>query len=109
MPELPEVESFRRMLLPLASQATPLKLELVKENPPRQFLSQKEVDDINNNNYTVKDVRRKGKLICMELTTTTTTTAAEASTKSRPTPITKFLNVHMGMTGRITRPDKVPT
>ena len=106
MPELPEVESFRRLLLPLISQKLPLFLELMKENPPKKFLTQEDITQLSGKCF-VKDVLRKGKLIAIVLecckngkirhhpTTTTTTTLL-------------YLFVHMGMTGRISTPDHVP-
>ena len=96
MPELPEVENFRQLLLPLVSGKDPLRLErcTLDKKPPRKFLSDDDIDDINNQCCRLVDVLRKGKLICMLLET------------KKKTKI--YIFVHMGMTGRISTPDYVP-
>jgi hypothetical protein len=66
MPELPEVENFRRLLLPLVSKGklSTLTIECPSQTPPRTFLTPEQVKSLNGN-CCVKDVLRKGKLICM--------------------------------------------
>lgn len=66
MPELPEVENFRRLLLPLVSKTSTLSLECTSTSPPKKFLSPEDLDVLNKN-CRVKSVERKGKLICMVL------------------------------------------
>lgn len=95
MPELPEVECFRRMLLPLINKKEPLHLELVNENPSRKFISPEQVEEINNSSLCVLEIKRRGKQICLCL--------------GAPNEVpSQFLFVHMGMTGRITTPKKAP-
>ena len=90
MPELPEVEHFRGLLLPLISRTAPLSVELLSEKPPKSFISRQDVSDLNEHCYLV-DVKRKGKLLCLILDL-----PEENSARDR------FLFLHMGMTGRIT-------
>jgi formamidopyrimidine-DNA glycosylase len=96
MPELPEVESFRQLLLPLVSDTQPIQFKRlnVDKKPPRKFLSDEDITEINKQGYRLSDVVRKGKLICMIL---------DVEMKD-----TKYLFVHMGMTGRISTPDYMP-
>lgn len=95
MPELPEVECFRRVLLPLINPKAPLYLELVGANPSRKFISPEQVTEINNASLCVLEIKRRGKQICLYL----------GMPNGSPS---KFLFVHMGMTGRITAPGKAP-
>jgi formamidopyrimidine-DNA glycosylase len=97
MPELPEVEHFRSLLEPLISSNDTLHLERgsVETKPPRKFLDDDQIAEINQGKYHVVKVIRKGKQIAMNL----------GNTK---TGGTKFLMVHMGMTGRICTPEVVP-
>lgn len=99
MPELPEVEHFRRLLLPLASSSNTLSFELTSEKPPRSFISKDDVAILNDKVY-LTDVKRKGKLICMILTVKPTKKCQEQRFH--------YLFVHMGMTGRIATPTYVP-
>jgi formamidopyrimidine-DNA glycosylase len=100
MPELPEVEQFRRLLIPLISTKHALQLERhsLDRQPPRKFLSDADIDEIHAFKYVVSDVLRKGKLICMVLTSKNN----NAVTKR------KYLMVHMGMTGRISNSSHIP-
>ena len=101
MPELPEVEHFRSLLEPLISSKYTLYLERgsLETKPPRKFLDDDQIAEINASKYFVSKISRRGKLIAMTLTKKTST----------PTSVgTKFLMVHMGMTGRISTPDVVP-
>jgi formamidopyrimidine-DNA glycosylase len=93
MPELPEVEHFRQLLLPLISEF-PLIIERLStdKTPPRKFLSPEQINNLSGK-CRVTDVLRKGKLLCMVL---------ESSEK---TITNHFLFLHMGMTGRISTPD----
>uniref|UniRef100_A0A7S4ADJ1 Formamidopyrimidine-DNA glycosylase catalytic domain-containing protein n=1 Tax=Pseudo-nitzschia australis TaxID=44445 RepID=A0A7S4ADJ1_9STRA len=127
MPELPEVQNFRRLLLPLISKEHPLKLERcsLEKKPPRKFIDDDEIESVHSGEFLVSDVLRKGKLICMvlvskkdndnankpkgrkkqensrEATGSTTATAMGSAT-------TKYLFLHMGMTGRISTPECIP-
>jgi formamidopyrimidine-DNA glycosylase len=97
MPELPEVENFRLLLVPLVSPSSRLQVTLVNDKPPRRFLSTDDVKLINSSECHVENVVRKGKLICMILQPT------------KDTIINKlYLFLHMGMTGRISTPDYLP-
>jgi formamidopyrimidine-DNA glycosylase len=97
MPELPEVESFRRLLMPLVSKTQPLRLTRLntETSPPRKFLSDEEITDINQQDYRVRSLDRKGKLICLEL-------------QNEKRKKTLYCFIHMGMTGRISTPGNVP-
>jgi formamidopyrimidine-DNA glycosylase len=97
MPELPEVELFRQLLLPLVSSSLTLSIELTSEKPPNKFISKEDVALLNNQVYLV-DVKRKGKLICMEL---------QCVNKKIHKLEYLYLFVHMGMTGRISTPTHV--
>lgn len=98
MPELPEVEQFRRLLLPLVSKTGRLQLARLslETKPPRKFLSDEDINVINEKDFCVSDVQRKGKLICLIL-------------QSDKYQKTSYLFVHMGMTGRISNPSFVPS
>jgi formamidopyrimidine-DNA glycosylase len=126
MPELPEVESFRQLLLPLVSSDEPIVLERLNldKTPPKVFPSDDEIDGVSGK-YRVSDVLRKGKLICivLEKCENSKKTATSKSSKSikgettskkqRPKEdevncAVRYLFLHMGMTGRISTPDHVP-
>jgi formamidopyrimidine-DNA glycosylase len=126
MPELPEVESFRQLLLPLVSTDEPIVLERsnLDKTPPKVFPSDDEIDGVSGK-YRVSDVLRKGKLICLVLkrckdskkSATTKSSKPKkgerTSKKQRPTEdgdhcTVRYLFLHMGMTGRISTPDHVP-
>jgi formamidopyrimidine-DNA glycosylase len=100
MPELPEVENFRRLLLPLISKSIPLSIRILnpENSPKRKFISQQDVDKLNNQVLLI-DVQRKGKLICMILS---------SIQNKRNNPNRWYLFLHMGMTGRISTPDYIP-
>lgn len=95
MPELPEVERFRRIMLPLVTprnSSERLHLELVgKESDlPRKWLTPK-VAKAESGRWCCTEVARKGKLLCMVL--------------ERPSDDERrFLFLHMGMTGRLSSP-----
>ena len=80
MPELPEVEHFRQILLPLVvgSKAGSAKTKSTKNHPcvvfecppplpTKRFPSQDIIDLINQGRYVIEDVLRKGKVLCMIL------------------------------------------
>jgi formamidopyrimidine-DNA glycosylase len=96
MPELAEVEQFRRLLLPLVSTTKPVQISSVQHNPPRAWPTAEQFQSIANNCY-CKDVIRKGKQIVMVLQQFGTPVEAKE-------PKQLFLHLHMGMTGRITTP-----
>lgn len=100
MPELPEVQNFRRLLLPLVSKDDCLRLERhnLERAPPRRFISDEQIEEIHATKFVVADVLRKGKLICMVLT----------EKSNRPNNTTRYLFLHMGMTGRISTPECIP-
>lgn len=92
------MENFRRLLVPLVSETQTLKIECpVPHNPPRSWISAEEIQSLNGN-CRVKDVIRKGKLICMVLDC-----IEKVENES-----TVYLFLHMGMTGRISTPSNVP-
>ena len=104
MPELPEVEDFRQILLPLVGESKknePLVLERdsLDKKPPRKFVSDEDIEHINKTKYYVTQAMRKGKLICLVLT---------ESLSSPTSNDAKYLYVHMGMTGRISTSDYIP-
>jgi formamidopyrimidine-DNA glycosylase len=113
MPELPEVESFRRLLLPLVSTSTALGIELTavdanadgSRKPLRNVVRQEEVQHLSHHVYLV-DVQRKGKLMCMILQGMG---AKDNLPNLDPNPKLEYfyLFLHMGMTGRISTPDRV--
>jgi formamidopyrimidine-DNA glycosylase len=82
MPELPEVELFRRLLLPLVSTTKPVKITSVQHNPPRAWPTTAQFESIS----FVKENRLSW--------------FYKAGTAQEE----KFLLLHMGMTGRITTP-----
>lgn len=102
MPELPEVETFRRLLEPLISTEHVLRLERhsLDKAPPRRFLSDEEIDEIHSFRCVVSDVLRKGKLIGMVLT--------PRNDDKKKAPKNKYLMIHMGMTGRISNASHIP-
>ena len=106
MPELPEVENFRRLLLPLISWEHPLILERcsLEKAPPRKIVTDEEIIEIQNSELVVTDVLRKGKLICMVLNGKKRTKGK----KQRENCAAKYLFLHMGMTGRISSPQCIP-
>ena len=111
MPELPEVEGFRRLLLPLVG-AGRLSVKLLGDKPPRKFLSKDQVSLIHQQ-HVVKEILRKGKVICIVLAPTTSaepkTTTTTTTTKSKgPHEKQQYLFLHMGMTGRISTPTVIP-
>jgi formamidopyrimidine-DNA glycosylase len=98
MPELPEVEQFRRLLLPLVSTTKPVKITSVQHNPPRAWPTTEQFESISDNFY-CKDVLRKGKQIVMVLQQ-----IATSGKVKQEQPKEKYMLLHMGMTGRITTP-----
>jgi len=101
MPELPEVERFRQILLPMVNETCDIEFELVGEKPPRKWIS---VEDVNANNgkWHCQDVIRKGKQLCMVLKehTSKVKDTKEYNSKSK----SMYFYLHMGMTGRIISP-----
>eukprot|EP00536_Pseudo-nitzschia_multiseries_P007190 jgi/Psemu1/296487/fgenesh1_pm.166_\ len=104
MPELPEVQNFRRLLLPLVSEKHPLRLERrsLDKAPPRKFIKEEEIDIIHSSELVVADVLRKGKLLCMVLKKDSADSTAATTNNN------KYLFLHMGMTGRISNPGCIP-
>lgn len=106
MPELAEVENFRRLLLPLVSGEHPLVLERcsLEKTPPRRFVTDEEIHEIQSSKLITTDVLRKGKLICMVLKEREKTKGK----KENGNHTAKYLFLHMGMTGRISNPNCIP-
>lgn len=95
MPELVEVEHFRKLLLPLirvgGGGESKLRIETPSPTKPKGFPSKEEWDELTE--FSVKDVLRKGKLLRIEL---------ECRGHDD-----RHLYLHMGMTGRISCPGRV--
>lgn len=102
MPELPEVEHFRQILLPFVTSRNDdtknhrLKLSLVNQNPPKKWLTSDDVEALSGKCYCA-DVRRKGKQLCMALNV--------VNDDDEIIQI-RYLYLHMGMTGQIMAPNK---
>ncbi|KAL7554438.1 hypothetical protein ACHAWF_017881 [Thalassiosira exigua] len=130
MPELPEVEHFRRILLPLVDGGgtSVVSLECPPPAPTKRFPSSEVVDKINEGGYVMKEVLRKGKVLCAVLQKakkagaerakqTPTASGADARSKADAeadeereitgNEPTLYLSLHMGMTGRISSPGRV--
>jgi formamidopyrimidine-DNA glycosylase len=100
MPELVEVENFRQLLLSLKNEAcssssSQLKVETPSPPGPKVFPSPSELKLLEN--CSVQDVERKGKLLRLVL-----------SPKEEPNSL-PYLYLHMGMTGRISTPENIPS
>ena len=121
MPELPEVESFRRLLLPLVSGEHPLRLERqsLEKSPPSKFVTDDEINEVHRLDLIVSDVLRKGKLICLVLkgkkgkfnnsnNNTNGNNKKKKKNENKNVAGTKYMFLHMGMTGRISTPDHIP-
>ncbi|KAL7525729.1 hypothetical protein ACHAXR_001132, partial [Thalassiosira sp. AJA248-18] len=147
MPELPEVEHFRQILLPLAGtskttfssakcskKCSYVVLECPPPLPTKRFPSQEVIDLVNQGCYVIKDVLRKGKVLCILLQKQNDISSAEKEEKKKrvgkssalPANETSgdnndetkiaitgkesmlYLSLHMGMTGRISSPEHVP-
>mmetsp|Transcript_1884 Transcript_1884/g.2299 ORF Transcript_1884/g.2299 Transcript_1884/m.2299 type:complete len:378 (-) Transcript_1884:49-1182(-) len=118
MPELVEVENYRKHLLTLTIPETEdiskytsssIQFECPSPSPPRIFLSQSDFDHIEK--CYVCSVERKGKLLRLllkrkQIPDSATTTCSSDDEKNHNT--TSFLYLHMGMTGRISTPVYVP-
>ncbi len=111
MPELVEVENFRQLLLRLVakdddeSESNQLSFLCPSPTPPKTFPSKPQLEMLKS--CTVKDVERKGKLLRLVLLHTSTSTSTR--TMCSENAETMFLYLHMGMTGRISIPDYVPS
>ena len=117
MPELPEVEHYRRILQPLivvASSSEPpsvhsrLQVTIPRTVPtPKVFPSDSEWQTIVQSCH-VQGVQRKGKLLRLILRPHAES-AADALDGKKLEPVV-FLYMHMGMTGRISTPAQpIPT
>ena len=128
MPELPEVESFRIILLPLSDVTgtqtlslhcpPPLPENLINKG---RFPSNGAIDKINKGSYSITDVLRKGKVVCAVLKKTDSKRSRYFVSKSKKAredqnddssitgeePVL-YLSMHFGMTGRMSSPDHVP-
>ena len=98
MPELPEVERFRQILLPLVTvqKKHSLDFKLYGEKLPRKWVGSDEVDS-NTGKYCCVEVLRKGKQLCMVLESIIKTTI-KGKEVNLPR---KYFYLHMGMTGRL--------
>jgi formamidopyrimidine-DNA glycosylase len=77
-----------------------------EKSPPRKWLTPEDVDTITGK-FACVDVLRKGKLLCMVLQRVESKSDKNASMKSESktrSSSTKYLFLHMGMTGRIAAP-----
>ena len=88
MPELPEVEHFRQLMLPLvvnneetSSHSVLLKVECPSATQPKNFPTNEELQFINKYPHQVKDVLRKGKLLCIVLQNMKTNQSKSTSLK----------------------------
>lgn len=126
MPELPEVEHYRQILLSLVSnenkeqkKAKAVHLEFGPPPlPTKRFPSERTIRLINEGDYNIIDVLRKGKVLCVVLKKTrsgkttskiddiSTTIIEEADITGKEATI--LLSLHMGMTGRISSPNHIP-
>jgi len=136
MPELPEVEHYRQTLLPLVccrhkerqsnnNEQQNVQLEFGPPPlPTKRFPSEETIRLINNGNYVIADVLRKGKVLCLVLeknrnsrsikaqhdddhdVTTNQTNHDNGSITGNETIV--LLSMHMGMTGRISSPKHIP-
>jgi len=104
MPELPEVERFRQILMPLVNTTSQsktttkqhqLKLELYGDKPPRKWVSKEDIDANNTGKWCCTDILRKGKLLCMVLE------SMPSCKKKQTAKKLKYFFLHMGMTGRV--------
>jgi formamidopyrimidine-DNA glycosylase len=119
MPELPEVEHMRKILLCLKSPTEAddgrnkrVHILRVNGNPPRSFLSDEEIESLNQSRCIVADVTRKGKLLCLELECEKevmfiTTTGKDDDKTTTINAKKVYIFLHMGMTGRISSPNKI--
>src|SRR6056300_368682 len=134
MPELPEVEHYRQTLLPLVCcrskgrQSNNNKQQNVQLEfgppplPTKRFPSEETIRLINDGNYVIADVLRKGKVLCLVLeknrngsikaqhdddhdVTTNQTNHDNDSITGNETTV--LISMHMGMTGRISSPNHI--
>jgi len=99
MPELVEVENFRRILLRLKSNVNaPLHIDLPSPTVPKVFPTESQIETVKR--CLVKDVERKGKLLRLVL---------QQTDKEFDDNTNIYLYMHMGMTGRISTPDNIPS
>ena len=129
MPELPEVESFRLILLPLADKTGKQTLSLQCPPPLPENLINKgrfppkdTIDKLNKGDYSITDVLRKGKVVCAVLKKADIKKSRHFISKSKKaredggdddSSITGeeqvlYLSLHFGMTGRMSSPDIMP-
>ena len=97
MPELVEVENYRRLLLTLKKSTSPslISINLPSPKPPKTFPSTTDFEILKK--CSVKDVERKGKLLRLVL----------GRSDLKPKELI-HLYLHMGMTGRISTPNEIP-
>ena len=120
MPELPEVERFRQLLLPFVSTEFPLSLSLTSDRPDSVKFSRNDISSLfgdgnrseGKRQHFLKSVNRKGKLIYLHLIQDNScvdniVSASCASTDDRDNDDSQntYLFLHMGMTGRISTPE----
>lgn len=103
MPELCEVENYRRILLKLCLSSTSV-LSVETPSTAKEFLTQSEKDIIEQ--CVAKDVERKGKLLRIVLSKTIPTKCNEDKSNSAETT---HLYFHFGMTGRVSTPECIPS
>ena len=106
MPELPEVESYRQILLSLvtdrSSQNESVRLEFGPPPlPNKRFPSEQTIAEINEGNFNIINVLRKGKVLCVVLEKIKDPNTSKID-------VTAAITLHMGMTGRISSPNHIP-
>jgi len=84
----------------LVSEDDVLTIELLGHNHNKKFLTEYQVQQLNEEKLICRSIERRGKLICMNLLSKTQMSTNGTSSR--------HLYVHMGMTGRITTPERVP-
>lgn len=120
MPELPEVEHYRQILLKcklgLRKQQKKKSVYFEFGPPPlptTRFPSEQTIRLINNGNYNITDVLRKGKVLCVVLKKRAGKTPLQDEIIEEADDITGneatiLLSLHMGMTGRLSSPNHIP-
>jgi formamidopyrimidine-DNA glycosylase len=122
MPELVEVENYRRQMLPLVASAekgnalSTITVDCPSETQPKSFPSLTDFDFIRK--CSISKIEQKGKLIrlCLCLQNidgdtdgdTNANTDANANDDKKTSQTKGHLYFHMGMTGRISTPNYVP-
>jgi len=120
MPELPEVEWFRQLLLPFVSTEFPLSLSLTSDRSDSVKFSRNDISNLfgdgnrsdGKRQHFLKSVNRKGKLIYLHLIqdnscddNIVSASCASRDDRDHGDSQDTYLFLHMGMTGRISTPE----